>query len=101
MLQIDDTFQNAGFDVFDFCVDVGEDVRKFCDRLDGVVVRMFLIVCRQCCDACGEFVVYRLRYLFIFADESIAIGFELANAFDERLAFPNMLIVLAKLCLPS
>ena len=62
---------------------------------------MFLIVCRQCCDACGEFVVYRLRYFLLFADETIAIRFELANEFGEGLAFPNMLSVLAKLCLPS
>ena len=101
MLQIDDAFQDAGLDVFDLRVDVGEGMSEFGDRLDRIVVRVFLIMCCQCFDACGEFVVYRMRYIFLFADELIAVGFELANGFGECLTISDMLDVILELSLPG
>ena len=99
MLQVDDAFQDAGLDVFDLRIDVGEGGCEFRDVLNGIVGSMCFVVCRQCSDACGKFVVNRLVYFLLFADETIAIRCELADEFNEGLTILDMLGIFTELCL--
>ena len=75
-------------------------IREFCNVLDGVVISMCFVVGLQSRDACGKLVVYRVRYIFLLANEAGPVGFELADEFEESLAFPDVLVILAELCLP-